>query len=316
MPGRTTERRLFLLDTALSNPHPRRGRILSCRLDGSDLRTVVDNLHEMPDGIAIDHENGHVYWTNMGVDFGSQNGSIQRCKLDGTEITTIVPRGVTCTPKQLTLAQRTSKIYWCDREGMRVMRCNLDGSQVETVVTTGDSDRDREDRSRWCVGIAIDEERDYLYWSQKGPAKGNVGCIFRAPLATTQSYPIDQRDIEVVFKDLPEPIDLELEVASQTIYWTDRGDPPMGNSLNRAFVGVSNKDRGSDETVQPEILATRLHEAIGLAVDFESRLAYVTDLSGGVYRIDLTKGKASKEVIFAELGDLTGLALVDVPAAR
>jgi hypothetical protein len=27
------------------------------------------------------------------------------------------------------------KLYWCDREGMRVMRANLDGSQVETLVS-------------------------------------------------------------------------------------------------------------------------------------------------------------------------------------
>jgi sugar lactone lactonase YvrE len=26
------------------------------------------------------------------------------------------------------------KLYWSDREGMRVMRANLDGSQLETLV--------------------------------------------------------------------------------------------------------------------------------------------------------------------------------------
>jgi hypothetical protein len=36
--------------------------------------------------------------------------------------------------------------------------------------------------------------------------------------------------------------------------------------------------------------------------------AYVSDLAGGVYEVDLKSGK--KKVLFAELGDLTGIALV------
>ena len=85
------------------------------------------------------------------------------------------------------------------------------------------------------------------------------------------------------------------------MYWTDRGDPPKGNSLNRAFVG-------GEKVGEIEILATRLHEAIGLAVDFKERKAYVSDLAGGVYEMDLKSRK--KKVPFAELGDLTGIALV------
>jgi hypothetical protein len=42
----------------------------------------------------------------------------------------IVPQGVTHTPKQIHLDKDGGKLYWCDREGMRVMRGNLDGSQV------------------------------------------------------------------------------------------------------------------------------------------------------------------------------------------
>jgi hypothetical protein len=31
-----------------------------------------------------------------------------------------------------------------------------------------------------------------------------------------------------VFDQLPEPIDLELDLAKRVLYWADRGDPPRG----------------------------------------------------------------------------------------
>ena len=40
------------------------------------------------------------------------------------------------------------KLYWSDREGMRVMRCDLDGSNVETLVQTGQGDDDRHDETQ------------------------------------------------------------------------------------------------------------------------------------------------------------------------
>jgi len=41
--------------------------------------------------------------------------------LDGTNVTNIVPPGKTWTPKQLQLDAKNGKLYWSDREGMRVM---------------------------------------------------------------------------------------------------------------------------------------------------------------------------------------------------
>ena len=49
---------------------------------------------------------------------------------------TIVPPGGTFTPKQLQLEKRSGKLYWSDREGMRVMRANRDGSEIEILVDT------------------------------------------------------------------------------------------------------------------------------------------------------------------------------------
>jgi hypothetical protein len=69
------------------------------------------------------------------------------------------------TPKQIHLEKDEGKLYWCDREGMRVMRANLDGSHVETLVETGRSDTDRRDQTRWCVGITVDPKLGKIYWT-------------------------------------------------------------------------------------------------------------------------------------------------------
>ncbi|TDZ72084.1 3-hydroxyacyl-CoA dehydrogenase-like protein LAM1 [Colletotrichum trifolii] len=298
--GSQPQQRLYILDTDLSHPYEtRQGRILSCFTDGHGLRTVIDNINILPDGIAIDDTKGHMYWTNMGHSLKSNSGSIERADLDGTNRKTIVPIGThgVFTPKQITIAKRSRKLYWCDREGMKVMRANLDGSGLETLISTGDTDEERLGQSLWCVGIAVDEQRGFFYWTQKGPSKGNRGRIFRAPIEPQPGT--TSRDVEVLFDNLPEPIDLEFEEETGTLYWTDRGDPPAGNSLNRSTVTAGRR--------QIETLAIRLHEAIGLALDRYSGVAYVTDLSGGVYAIDIKTRK--KTVVFAELGDTTGIAL-------
>src|SRR5580693_5400267 len=103
-------------------------RICSARPDGSDLQTIVSNTGRYPDGIAVDAEAAHIYWTNMGIP-SLNDGSIERVDLDGGNRTVIVPQGGTHTPKQIHLDKPSGKPYWCARGGMRVMRCNLDGSQ-------------------------------------------------------------------------------------------------------------------------------------------------------------------------------------------
>src|SRR5437660_2462214 len=169
--GDKTISRLFFLEAS-------GGRIHSANADGSDRKTIVTGCR-VPDGIVVDVEAGHIYWTNMGNP-KKNDGSIERVDLDGRNRRTIVPEGVTFTPKQMHLEKASGKLYWCDREGMRVMRANLDGSDIETLVETGCGDADRRDLTRWCVGITVDPVRRQFYWSQKGPDNAGLGRIFRA----------------------------------------------------------------------------------------------------------------------------------------
>jgi hypothetical protein len=66
-------------------------------------------------------------------------------RLDSKNRKTIVAQGKTHIPKQIILEKKAGKLYWCDREGMRVMRCSLDGSQLETLIEAVGGDADQRD---------------------------------------------------------------------------------------------------------------------------------------------------------------------------
>ena len=292
--GRTAVGRLVILD--LSG-----GRVFTVNPDGSDKRVIVTNC-PWPDGVVVDVEAGHIYWTNMGVP-SRNDGSIERADLDGQNRKTIVPEGQTFTPKQLHLDKRNRKLYWSDREGMRVMRSNLDGSQLETLVDSSQGDaRPGRDARKWCVGIAVDTDGGQIYWTQKGSDDAEQGRIFRAGIEIAKGENAANRsDIEVLFEGLPEPIDLELDLGNRLMYWTDRGDPPLGNTVNRASMDADFKKRPA-----PDILLTHLMEGIGIALDLKGNRMFLTDLAGSVYCAKLDGSE--KKPLLAAQGNLTGIA--------
>ncbi len=288
--------RLFLLD--LSG-----GRVLSLNPDGSDRKIIVTECRN-PDGVVVDAEAGHIYWTNMGVP-NLNDGSIERADIDGQHRKTIVPEGGTFTPKQLHLDKQNGKLYWSDREGMRVMRSNLDGSDIETLVETGQGDTDRRDATKWCVGITVDPKCGHIYWTQKGPDNAELGRICRANVEIPKGENAANRtDIEVLFDSLPEPIDLDLDLEHRALYWTDRGDPPRGNTVNRASIEAQPKQDA------PEIVLTHLMEGIGIALDVPGDRMFLTDFGGSMYSAKLN-GSEKRMLLYAQ-GNLTGIAYVAI----
>lgn len=282
------------------------GQVVRSADDGSERTVIVPSAGSGPDGVAVDAKAGKVYWTNMGVPSGN-DGTVVRADLDGKNVATIVKSGDTFTPKQLKIDTANGKLYWSDREGMRVMRANLDGSSLETLVQTGSTEAERADASHWCVGIAIDVPGGKLYWTQKGPDNGKVGTINRAALELPAGQdPAKRTDIEVLFKNLPEPIDLDLDLGKRMIYWTDRGD----NTVSRApldppasFDPAARKDR--------EILVTGLSEAIGISLDLPKNRMFYASLGGAVDTAALD-GTMPKTLLMGQ-GAVTGIVLAELP---
>lgn len=285
----------------------RTSRILSMAPDGSDLKTLVEGLESMPDGITFDPVDRRLFYTFMGVtrdgeDFWANEGSIERCNLDGGDRQAVVPMGHFITGKQVTFNPHLRRLYWCDREGMQILNCRPDGSDLTVLLQTG-SGEDRHDPRRHCVGIAVDAQGGQIYFTLKGKPNGVEGRIMRMPLALPPGVdPAARDDVETVLDELPEPIDPEWDEQASVLYWTDRGDPPRGNTFNRVAIR-------DGKAADHEILLSNLKEAIGVALDLPNRRAFVSDLSGRLYQVDLDRPGEGKE-IYKGRGPLTGIAYV------
>ncbi len=309
--------RLYFLDT--------RGRqVMSAKPDGSDVRMLVQ-AGGSPDGIAVDKATGRVYWTNMTTfnpnteDWRNEGprgwaarfgpGSLQSANLDGSNVTTVVSSGGTFRPKQMTIDLRDGKLYWSDREGMRVMRSNLDGSDVETLIETAQRvEGQRGDPKDYCVGIALDLTRNEMYWTQRGD-RSNDGSIRRASMNIPKGEdPAHRTDIQVLFDQMPEPVDLALDLNTRTIYWTSDGGTGTGaDTVSRASM---DPPAGYDPAHRndQQVLVSGLRGGIGISLDLSHGRMYFTDLGGNVYSANLDG--MGEETLLSDMGGLTGITYV------
>ncbi|PWN91038.1 3-hydroxyacyl-CoA dehydrogenase [Acaromyces ingoldii] len=288
-----------------------KGEVRSMTTAGTGVKILVGGLRTCSDGVQVDSATGDVYFTNMGSSPTASDGTISKLAKGETEAKVVVPSGAIFTPKQCHLDQGARKIYWADREGGRVQRAHLDGSQVETLYDAAPGKpRPLTDALDWCVGVTVDPKQKLVYWTQKGLSKGSVGRILRANLEVPAGLTAQTRtDIETLFDHMPEPIDLEIDSEEQLLFWTDRGDPPFGNTLNKYDVSTALEPKRKPQ--QPDgrlIVAERFHEAIGLALDTEKRLVYVSDLLGSLWKTDY-EGK-TKTALVRDEGNFSGLAFV------
>jgi len=235
-------------------------------------------------------------------------GEVFSASLNGKGIRKIVPRGVVNTPKQLTVEPISKKLYFCDREGMKVTCCNYDGSDLEVLINNGDSTTNGPvDQMKWCVGIAVSPKLGKFYWTQKGPSKAGQGRIFCASLNEPTR---DRKDIQLVIDKLPEPVDLEIDESTNTLYWTDRGELPIGKTLNQASLDpLTGLLVHTNSTMPYRILASHLNEAIGLKLDNEAGHIYVTDLGGSLYRFN-KDGSGKQRVYWSDQRALSGITIL------
>jgi hypothetical protein len=285
--------RIFALDIGLSSPgsSTNAGEIVELTHDGQ-IKSLVKN-QALPDGLTIDSASRRMFWTCMGS-LGNQDGAIYSADLDGSNIKTVLAPGTVHTPKQLNLDTANQMIYLCDREGQGVFRCKYDGSKLQKIVdnnsssSNGNSEHGAEnDVMGWCVGIALSPSLNKIFWTQKGSSKGDQGRIFSADLPSASDPDAAITNVQCLLDRLPEPIDLEFDEETRSLYWTDRGELPRGNTLNR----IQLSEDGAKVSGAKEILAKKFHEAIGLRLDLSRRQVLVTDLGGSIYSYKIDENK-------------------------
>ena len=273
------------------------GTVNRANADGSEAKVIVSgNGISAPDGVNVDVDDGHLYWTNMGNALGGGNlGTVQRAKLDGTSVETIVPAGVGNTYKQMTIDHQHKKLYWSDREGAKVWRANFDGSQHEVLVSGHGIMQ--------CVGIALDVAGGKFYFTDRNARK-----ILRAgmemPSGKTDATRDDLEEL-ISFPSGAMPIDLDLDLDKRQIYWTDR----MLGTINRVSMDMPQGATASSRK-DAEVVLSGLGEPIGISLDLKANSIYFGALSGDVSRADLD-GKNKKSL--AKSGSVTGVTLVHVP---
>ncbi|KLO97500.1 Uncharacterized protein LW93_3478 [Fusarium fujikuroi] len=285
------------------------GQILEFSVENKNARpNALVSGQTIPDGIDVCGDR--MYWTCMGYP-PNNDGAVYSAKLDGSDIRTVIPRGRVHTPKQLHISQGSKKIYFCDREGLRIHRCNLDGSEHEILVQTGDFAQEFDkaaDQTNWPVGITVSENLGKVFWTQKGPSKGNDGRILSTSIDISEGSDASwRRDIELIAKGLPEPIDLEFDEDNGVLYWTDRGEMPLGNTLNKKT--IVGQPPAAESKFGRQIIAQGFGEAIGLRLDKKRDCIYVADLAGRLWQCETVPSPKKKIYEFAGHA-YTGLAIV------
>ena len=258
------------------------GSVKVMHADGSNEAVLASgSIVVEPDGIEVDVAAGKMYWTDMGPggaadkSVADKDGRIMRADLDGQNIETLVPLGITTTPKQLTLDVAGGKVYWCDRGDVgdknvdpKIMRANLDGSAVETLVSTDVMSP---------VGIALDLANGKVYFSDR-----YANAIKRANL--------DGTNVDIVVKDTEYPVDLAIDFKTRSLYWTAR----EAGGLYRADVDGNDID-GTRLTP----IITGIQAPIGVTIDRENNKLYYTEVivseqSGHIWQSNMDGSKARK----------------------
>lgn len=103
----------------------------------------------------------------------------------------------------------------------------------------------------------MDPAHGKFYWTQKGFPKSGKGRIFRANIEMPAGKTfVNRTDIDLLFDHMPEPIDLDFDSEDETLYWTDRGEHPIGNTVNCASL----KGWQKGASVKVVVLSRHLHE--------------------------------------------------------
>ncbi|XP_052719172.1 low-density lipoprotein receptor-related protein 4-like [Crassostrea angulata] len=142
----------------------------------------------------------------------------------------------------------TSEIYWSDYRNRQIKKMDLSGKNVTTILNLG---------SFTPFGIAIDYSTDLLYYA--AVLSGLTSASFIGVVDPYTGY-----DRQII-TDLAAAYEVVLYPSKGYLFYTDTGDAP--------YIGRSSMDG----TFKEAIVATKIRQVNGLAIDYTSKRLYWSD---------------------------------------
>ena len=198
-------------------------------------------LNEIPDIGAHEHTlaSGVIFWTDS-------SGNILRSDPDFQYVQTLITGRN--QPTDIEVDVQNGRIYWLEKGDESVYSAALDGTGI-TQMLTGLTD---------ATGIALNVAASQIYVA----AGGTTLNISRYNLIGP-AVPV------IITTAVTDPQDLEIDVANDRIYWTDRGG--VGNDSTIQFVSLDGSSTG--------ILVnnSNLDLPAGLAIDLDTEDVFWVD---------------------------------------
>jgi sugar lactone lactonase YvrE len=185
-------------------------------------KSIVSGLNN-PNGIAMDEEEGILFWTEWG------SGRIVRYDLKKKEQTIIVS-GLTF-PEEIDFDPIERKIYWCNSVSSTINRCNEWGGSIEILLTNLDG-------LITPMGISLDINSRHIYFTDS-----NAGKIQRCN--------IDGTGLIIVTNTPNAPVAIAYNQALDKIYWND----VVSNEIRRSNSDGSNQELLNNALLNPKGLA-------------------------------------------------------------
>ena len=144
------------------------GTICRGNQDGSGMEVIYDDFDGR--GIAIDPNEGYIYWTDYYYnDLDQKFCQIMRARLDGSEqITLVEMESSSYVWEDVDIDLQNRKLYWADIDDY-IYRSNLDGSGVEVFLSDIVTPHD----------IELDTSNNHIYWTSM------MGGLWRADMDGT-----------------------------------------------------------------------------------------------------------------------------------
>lgn len=250
-------------------------RILRADINGTNQQVIIDGLSEPTDLV---YWNDSLFWTDVTDD------QIEVIRVDGTGRTTILT-GV-LNPIDIEIDKENSELYWVQRTGVipssGIFKSDIDGTNKETIL------------EKFVNGIRIDEELEYLYWSES-----IFNTINRLNLS-------DQSNIRLINEYLPFPRSITIDKLNNKIYFSDYRNG-----------GVLYKANLSDGSIVTEVIDTEVYRPDRIEVDalnekiywINSRSSSFNDNRSDIMRSDLNGQNIERLISYPDVRRPEGLAL-------